>query len=93
MLIAADLPASWRHEGRSLYRSVSTATELGTERIIESLHATARSAGRDVDVVEDGSRLVVRLPLPEGHPTPGDAEVCERLEEALDGGADLPGAE
>jgi hypothetical protein len=90
---AVRLPRSWSHEGRSLYRSARAENELSSERLVESLHATARSAGRDVDVVEDGTRLVVRLPLPEGEPTRADTEVCQRLDEVLVGKADVPGAE
>ena len=87
------LPRSWSHEGRSLYRSIDVQTGLGAERIVESLHATARSAGRDVNVVEDGRRIVVRLPLPDGRPSGADVEVCERLDGVLVGEADVPSAD
>jgi hypothetical protein len=77
-------PPGWEVTDEGLRREV-TASGLEAESLQERLIATARSAGRDVDVVEDSGRLHIRLPnLSEA----ADAEVAERLNEVLAGGGD-----
>jgi hypothetical protein len=70
--------------GEGLRREVS-ASGLEAESLQERLVATARSAGRDVDVVESSGRLHIRLP---STTEASDAEVAERLNEVVAGGGD-----
>lgn len=79
----SEPPPGWQATEDGFRRDIE-ASGLDAESLEERLRSTARSAGREVDVIPDGGRLYIRLPV-SGAGDPGDVEVAQRLDEVLAG--------